>query len=189
MSIRKKILCIIGHSGSGKTTIENMLACAFPSFVNRIVSYTTRPMREGEKDGREHWFVSPDKAPVKNNMLAYTRYGDYEYWADPKDLVDDKLNVYVIDVEGYRYLKHFFGEQYDIKVLYVKRSVRNGIDLQRQQRDKGRMMLEPDEIDCVLRNEGDMDALFLNLVRIDNYLFGMFYEKLPWEDEEESDKS
>ena len=43
--MKKKVLCIIGHSGSGKTTIEEILARTFPLHFNRVVSYTTRPMR------------------------------------------------------------------------------------------------------------------------------------------------
>lgn len=158
--MKKRILCIIGHSGSGKTTFERMLCRQFGSHFKPIVSYTTRPMRPDETEGVQHHFVGSDRAPRQAETLAYTKYGDYEYWAEPDDLDEKLINTYVIDVEGYRYLKHFFGEQYDIRVAYVKRSVRNGIDLQRQQRDRNRMTLNPDEIDCIVYNEGSKVALY-----------------------------
>lgn len=174
MNKKKKILCIIGRSGSGKTTIENWLTFQRSNTYNRLVSYTTRPMREGETDGKEHHFVSSADVPHDNSILAYTRYGDYEYWADAKDLCSGKINIYVIDVEGYRYLKHFSGEQYDIRVLYVKRDVRDGIDLQRMQRDTGRMTLNPDEIDCVLRNNGNLHELESYLIWLERYIYAIF---------------
>lgn len=175
MKRKKRILCIIGHSGSGKTFFERMLTRTYPNYFNRIVSYTTRPMREGETEGIEHHFVSEDQIPDHKQMLAYTRYGDYEYWADASDLEDFKTNTYVIDVEGYRYLKHYFADDYDIRVVYIKRSVRTGIDLQRQQRDRGRMVLNPDEIDCIIRNEGSKIDLYDTMRNhIAPYLFRIF---------------
>lgn len=151
---KKQILCIIGHSGSGKTTIELTMEQFYPGMFHRIVSYTTRPMREGEKDGVEHHFVQSSKVPDKSRMLAYTRYGGYEYWADTNDVWDNIINTYVIDVEGYRFLKRYYGDQYDIRVMYVKRTVAGDIDQERRDRDNGREELSPDEIDVLFPNEG-----------------------------------
>lgn len=50
-----KLITIIGPSGAGKDTVANMLSAILGYDV--ICSYTTRPMREGEVDGKEHHFV------------------------------------------------------------------------------------------------------------------------------------
>ena len=99
MDKRKKIICIYGMSGTGKTTASLFLEKKFG--VNVICSYTTRPMRCREKNGVDHWFVKT--VPPKDELLAYTRYGGYEYYAKKED-VTDMINVYVVDEEGIRQL-------------------------------------------------------------------------------------
>lgn len=42
-----KILGIIGESGSGKDTLLKRVSKAYPQ-AHEIISYTTRPPREGE---------------------------------------------------------------------------------------------------------------------------------------------
>lgn len=76
-----KLITIIGPSGAGKDTVALMLSAILGYKV--ICSYTTRPMREGEVDGKEHYFVKECNVQ-KSEMLAYTRYGNYEYWTEKK---------------------------------------------------------------------------------------------------------
>lgn len=79
-----KLITIIGPSGAGKDTVALMLSAILGYDV--LCSYTTRPMREGEVDGKEHHFVKECNVP-KSEMLAYTRYGNYEYWTEKKQAV------------------------------------------------------------------------------------------------------
>ena len=164
---RKKVLCIIGSSGSGKTTIERLLEQTFPLHFKRLVSYTTRPMREGETQGVEHQFVKC--LENTDDQLAYTKYGDYEYWAKTSDIVPGKVNTYVIDVEGFRFLQRYFADKLEIRVMYVKRSKRDDIDEDRKERDRDRMELTPDDIDILFRNEGSISDLIAN---VRNNFFG-----------------
>ena len=55
-----KIFYIMGKSASGKDTIYKELIEKMPQF-HSIVPYTTRPMREGEKDGVEYFFVNQER--------------------------------------------------------------------------------------------------------------------------------
>lgn len=164
---RKKVLCIIGSSGSGKTTIERLLEQTFPLHFKRLVSYTTRPMREGETQGVEHQFVKC--LENTDDQLAYTKYGDYEYWANTSDIVPGKVNTYVIDVEGFRFLQRYFADKLEIRVMYVKRSKRDDIDEDRKERDRDRLVLTPDDIDILFRNEGSISDLIAN---VRNNFFG-----------------
>lgn len=160
-----KILCIIGASGSGKTTVEKTLSECWPNVFSRIISHTTRPMREGEHNGDEHIFnlQSYGQSIVEKHaegLLASTKYGAHYYWAEVADLVGNKVNTYVIDVEGYHDLMHKWGDKYDILVLYVKRANRGDIDKKRMERDEGRQQLSPDEIDFVFSNNSDNFGCF-----------------------------
>jgi guanylate kinase len=48
---------ITGPSGAGKGTLIKRLVERQPE-LEIAVSATTRPMREGEQNGREYWFLS-----------------------------------------------------------------------------------------------------------------------------------
>ena len=80
---KTNVIAIVGDSGSGKTYASMYLQMKFK--WKAIVSYTTRPMREEEIQGREHWFVQPSNVPPKDKMCAYTIFGGYEYWTEEID--------------------------------------------------------------------------------------------------------
>ena len=48
----------MGKSSSGKDTIFKLLLAREDLQLNRIVSYTTRPIRSNEKPGEEYNYVS-----------------------------------------------------------------------------------------------------------------------------------
>ncbi len=59
--MRSKIFVLSGPSGSGKTTLIEKLFRIKPikgKFI-RGITFTTRPIRRGEKEGRDYIFVSP----------------------------------------------------------------------------------------------------------------------------------
>lgn len=70
---RPKIFIVSGPSGSGKTTIirELLKKRNFERKFFKTVSYTTRPKRGTEKDGKDYYFVSPSRfqALVKRNFF------------------------------------------------------------------------------------------------------------------------
>ena len=54
------VLVVTGTSGAGKGTLEKMLLERMPE-VELAVSATTREQRPGEENGREYWFITPEK--------------------------------------------------------------------------------------------------------------------------------
>jgi guanylate kinase len=58
---RGVLVIVSSPSGAGKTTLTRRLLAEFPQQLEFSVSYTTRPQRPGEVDGRDYWFVSPDQ--------------------------------------------------------------------------------------------------------------------------------
>ena len=114
------IITIVGPSGSGKTTMANIMS---ENGIPTIVSYTTRPMREEETNGykfyqfdtngKEHWFVTPEDKPQMSEMIAYTQFGEHEYWATLQQ-AKQKICTYVIDEKGLIYLKEKFPNSFII---------------------------------------------------------------------------
>ena len=93
------IITIVGPSGSGKTTMANIMS---ENGIPTIVSYTTRPMREEETNGKEHWFVTPEDKPQMSEMIAYTQFGEHEYWATLQQAMQ-KICTYVSEEKGLKY--------------------------------------------------------------------------------------
>jgi guanylate kinase len=57
---RTLVLVVTGTSGAGKGTLEKILLERMPE-VELAVSATTREQRPGEQNGREYWFITPER--------------------------------------------------------------------------------------------------------------------------------
>lgn len=55
---RGVLVIVSSPSGAGKTTLTRRLLQEFKEQLEFSVSYTTRPMRPGEVNGRDYWFIS-----------------------------------------------------------------------------------------------------------------------------------
>lgn len=73
----KKVQTIIltGKSGSGKTTVGRILEEKYG--LKKIVTYTTRPMREGEVDGVDYHFVSTEVFLEMKHAGLFAETADY----------------------------------------------------------------------------------------------------------------
>ena len=86
----------MGRSAVGKDTLVAALCEKYN--LKRLVSYTTRPKRIGEAD--THIFISKKDFPLyKDDIVAYTKIGEYEYFATRQQL--DDCDFYIIDPIGY----------------------------------------------------------------------------------------
>ncbi len=155
---RPKILCIVGESGTGKTTIADYIEKEFG--IEMIRSYTDRPMRHAAEDG--HTFLSKeefDQIKVED-MTAHTQWGEYRYCCCHKDV--QKNNTYIIDERGYSMLRHKFKDRYNVKGLRLHRNRAkriNDVGLPRVERDEGKFVLHNQEFQWTVSNNGTFEAL------------------------------
>lgn len=56
-----RIFCLMGKSSSGKDTIYKALAEDPELSLKKIISYTTRPIRQGEIEGLQYHFVTEEQ--------------------------------------------------------------------------------------------------------------------------------
>ena len=161
--MKKRIIAIVGESGSGKTFASQCLQEKFG--WNAIVSYTTRPMRKGEVNGRDHWFVKPSQVPPKSRMCAYTQFGGYEYWTEWNQFQTLFDCVYVIDEKGLIDLmaKEQTPISFQLVTIKIKRDKKDGIDEVRQARDKERIELSDEFYDYVINNNESLEAFCASL--------------------------
>jgi guanylate kinase len=102
-----KIIIISSPSGAGKTTICDAIIKSNKHIVSSI-SYTTRTLRTGEKNGREYFFISKAefKKMVKEKKFIEWAKVHNNYYGTPKNLLDKVLvsgKKYIllkIDVQG-----------------------------------------------------------------------------------------
>lgn len=155
--MRQMIVCIVGPSGSGKTTLANIASKELN--IPTLCSYTTRPKRENEINGIDHFFVSKEEMPTKDKMLAYTKFGDYEYWASIEQIPIDKPIIYVIDEKGLLMLTEEWGDKYEIVSMLIKRDKKLLIETvgeERVKRDHSRVKIDEDSHDAVISNNGSL---------------------------------
>ena len=103
-------------SGAGKSTIANRLLKEQRNRLKMSVSYTTRPIRAGEVEGRDYHFVSKDEF---RNMVEDDRFLEWarvidERYGTPRDTVFKDLEhgqdiLFDIDWQGAQQLFQLAG--------------------------------------------------------------------------------
>ena len=118
----------MGKSSSGKDTIYKMLLEKKELELQRIVPYTTRPIRIGEKEGVEYHFTDEaglrrleDAGKVVELRSYQTVRGIWKYFTvDDGQIRLEAENYLVIGtLEAYQKMKEYFGEQ-KVCPLYVE---------------------------------------------------------------------
>lgn len=103
------MIVILGESASGKSTLANYLVDNY--LFDKVVTYTTRPMREGEKDGIDYNFISEQEfyeLKNKNFFLETATYNGWHYGTSKDSMMetsDGNEKVVVLTPSGFRKLK------------------------------------------------------------------------------------
>ncbi|MEA1883057.1 MAG: guanylate kinase [Thermotogota bacterium] len=99
------LFVVTGPSGAGKTTLMRRLMEEH-SELHFSVSFTTRPPRKNEIDGKDYWFVDEKtffQMVQSNDLLEYAEVHGY-YYGTSKEYVESQLNksniLMDIDVQG-----------------------------------------------------------------------------------------
>ena len=131
-----KIFYIMGKSASGKDKIYHLLSENPDLNLKKLILYTTRPIRDGEEDGREYFFTDEAKLEAfrKSDRLIearayHTVHGIWTYFtADDGQVGDDGDYLGIGTLESYRKMKDYYGEA---RVCPVYIQVEDGERLQR----------------------------------------------------------
>ncbi|MBE5940757.1 MAG: guanylate kinase [Lachnospiraceae bacterium] len=114
-----KIFYLMGKSSSGKDTIYNRIINDENPGLKTIVGYTTRPMRHGETNGKEYFFVSPlemndlDNAGKVIEKRTYnTVHGPWSYFTVDDEQVDLERYDYLLigTLESYEKVRDYYGK-------------------------------------------------------------------------------
>ena len=140
-----KIYCVMGKSSSGKDTVYKKLKEKYKDF-RLIFPYTTRPIREGEKDGVEYYFVDPEQframkedGKVIESRSYNTKCGIWTYFTADDGQIDLSAADYLLigTLVSYQALREYFGEEAIVPVyLEVEDGLRLARALERERRQE-----------------------------------------------------
>ena len=117
----KKIFALLGYMGVGKDTILKQVLKDMDD-VKPIISTTTRPMRKGETEGVEYYFIDDTEffrrgtdfveqriyhTKVKENGVE--KDATWRYGIERAELEKDDYLIVIVDSVGYKELKNYVG--------------------------------------------------------------------------------
>jgi guanylate kinase len=117
------VLIVAAPSGAGKSTLVNALLADDPT-VKLSISYTTRPPRPGEADGREYFFVDVETFTGMRGRGEFLEsaevhghlYGTSAAWIEKQIAAGDDV-LLEIDWQGAHQIKQHFPDAVGIFIL------------------------------------------------------------------------
>jgi len=137
----KKIYYLIGKSSTGKDSLLEALLKDEELGLEKIVQYTTRPIRGGEVEGREYHFISDDEARrmeaegrIVEERAYNTVHGIWKYmFVDDEKIRTMGPFIAVGTIESYRKIRDYYGEDNVFPVyIYVETGERLTRALERE---------------------------------------------------------
>lgn len=131
-----KIYYMMGKSSSGKDTLYREVMKRFPG-LGKVVSYTTRPMREGESSGVQYHFVDEselNRLEAEGKVIelrAYdTIHGIWKYFTVDDGQIDLYHDSYLMigTLESYEKMQMYYGAG---RVVPIYIEIDDGIRLER----------------------------------------------------------
>lgn len=132
-----KIYYMMGKSSTGKDTLYKRILANEELHLKKVIPYTTRPIREGEKEGVEYFFCTDKKVlelesggKVIERRDYNTVHGIWTYFTVDDEQINLKNNDYLMigTLESYHKIRDYYGKEF-VAPVYIE--VDDGERLQR----------------------------------------------------------
>ena len=142
-----KIYFVLGKSSSGKDTIFSRLKENQKLGLKTVVGYTTRPMRQGEEEGVEYFFVSPkrlEELQEEGKIIECRHYntvhGVWSYFTVDDGQIDLKKGdyLYIGTLESFNDMVQYYGKEVVVPIFIEVETgerLERAIHRERQQRE------------------------------------------------------
>ncbi len=131
-----KIFIVMGKSATGKDTVYRQVMAACGEQAKSIVTYTTRPMRDGETEGVDYHFTTDadvecfrESGKIIELRTYQTMHGPWHYYTVDDGQIDqssDQRYVIINTLEAYTQYVKYFGNDV-IVPIYIEISERERI--------------------------------------------------------------
>lgn len=143
MPFKESKIIIVGPGGSGKDFLRK-------KFEQRgfkyCVSYTSRPKRTGEKEGRDYYFV--DESYFKNNVHKFYEIDEFNGWSYGRTILDfEKSSLLIMTPSGIKNIKPEHRRKCFIIYLNPDKEIRRERLCQRKDADSAERRLVADDED------------------------------------------
>lgn len=119
------IIVLVGESASGKTTLAKKFE--EEADFSRVITYTTRPMREGEENGVDYHFISDKQFDEMNEKGQFIEHAEYRGWkyGTAIDSLFEGNKIVVLTPAGARAMKRNWDKIFhrvtrQNKIIYIK---------------------------------------------------------------------
>jgi len=132
-----KIYYMMGKSSTGKDTLYKRIFANEELQLKTVVLYTTRPIRDGEREGVEYFFCDEKKVEeleaagkVIERRDYHTIHGIWTYFTVDDGQIDLEKQDYLIigTLESYQKIREYYGKEFVVPI-YIE--VEDGVRLQR----------------------------------------------------------
>lgn len=132
-----KMVYLMGKSSTGKDTVYSRLLQWQEGCLQRVVPYTTRPIRLGEEEGKEYHFTDDEgyeklnaQGKVIESRAYQTYYGVWRYFTVDDGQIDLQRNCYLMigTLESFLKMSAYYGREQMLPILL---EVDDGVRLQR----------------------------------------------------------
>ena len=122
-----RLYVFMGKSASGKDTLYRRIRERNPE-LKAVISYTTRPIRAGEREGVEYHFVSEaemEEMEKSGRIVERRRYqtvkGPWYYFTAADGQIDFSKGDFCLisTLEGYGKIRNFYGEE-RVAPIYIE---------------------------------------------------------------------
>lgn len=135
-----RMIYLMGKSSVGKDTIYKILKNKLK--INSYVMYTTRPIRDGEQDGVDYYYISDEKmekyicGEMENELLEYrtyqTQHGPWTYAIIKDEQFKDDSDILMTGtLESYTQIKKRIAKNPTISLEPIYIEVPDDIRLER----------------------------------------------------------
>ena len=122
-----RLYILMGKSASGKDTLYRKVMESHPELAP-VITYTTRPIRAGETEGKEYHFVSEERlkemqaaGKVVECRCYQTMKGPWYYFTADDGQIDFAKgdSCMITTLEGYEQIRNFYGKELVVP-LYIE---------------------------------------------------------------------
>ena len=137
----------MGKSATGKDTIYKRLLENRELALKEVITYTTRPIREGEKEGVEYYFSTVeeynnylDTGKVVESRCYDTIHGPWFYYMvndGQINLESDNKYIIIGTLESYEQIRNYYGKDAVIPIyIEIEDGIRLTRALEREKKQK-----------------------------------------------------